>query len=98
MRERVFILPGRHQPPHNDHRTIIRAALAAIDRPLFLALITRDPCAGASGPGSALAEEALAHHTPERTPFSFAERLRFVRSMLSEKENARVHVVALPQP
>lgn len=99
MRERVYLLPGRHQPPHNDHRALIRAALAAIPpgAALGLALITRDPAAAVIAV-SALDREAQKHHAPERTPYSFLERRSFVRAMLTREENARVHVIPLPQP
>lgn len=96
MRERVFILPGRHQPPHNDHLAIIRRALELIDVELHIALITRDPAS--PSPRSELERESLEHHTADRTPFTFTERRRFVRAMLTPLENARVQVIALPQP
>lgn len=99
MRDRVYLLPGRHQPPHNDHRALIRAALAAIPPAgeLVVALITRDPAAAVLAL-TALDREAQKHHAPERTPYSFRERHRLIRAMLSREENARIRVLPLPQP
>jgi nicotinamide mononucleotide adenylyltransferase len=97
MRPRVYILPGRHQPPHNDHAAIIRRALELIDGDLFLALITRDPAASLFAV-SELDREAQQQHAPERTPYSFRERHEFIRALLTPAENARVHVIPLPQP
>src|SRR5262249_696587 len=76
--------------------TIIRRALERIDGALILALITRDPAS--PSPRTELERESLEHHAPERTPFTFRERARFVRMMLSAEENARVDIIALPQP
>lgn len=96
MRERVFILPGRHQPPHNDHVALLRRALETIaPNPLYLALIIADP---RPAPNLVSATE---HHAAERNPYSYAERVELVHAALSAETatiRERIHLLALPRP
>jgi nicotinamide mononucleotide adenylyltransferase len=92
----VFILPGRHQPPHNDHVEIIRRALARIDGTLHLALIVSPPARGV--PQDELEREARRQNDPERTPFSFADRAEMLEASLDRESLARVRIMALPRP
>jgi nicotinamide mononucleotide adenylyltransferase len=90
---RVFILPGRHQPPHNDHLALIRRTLERIDGELYLALLLADPAYAPE------LEDASEHHEKCRNPYSFDERRRMLRAALDEENiGARVHLLALPRP
>jgi len=92
----VFILPGRHQPPHNDHLEIIRRALARIDGTLYLALICSVPAYGP--PETELEREARRQNDPGRTPFSFRERVEMLEAALDRESRARLRIIPLPRP
>lgn len=48
--DRCHVLPGRHQPPHRDHLTVIHRALDATDEPLVIGLVVPTPSSpGGSG-------------------------------------------------
>jgi nicotinamide mononucleotide adenylyltransferase len=97
VRQRVNILPGRHQPPHRDHLALIAKALDAVDGPLFLALIVSPRTRGRAP--TELEREARRAHHPQRAPFSFVERLALIEAALAELPKAdRVRVIALPRP
>ncbi len=95
----VHILPGRHQPPHDDHFALIRHALSRIGGPLYVALIVDAP-----GPAPRSDFERAAHlmNQPERAPYSFDTRRRMIEAGASEcllpEESARLVVVPLVRP
>jgi hypothetical protein len=96
----LFILPGRHQPPHNDHLALIRAALEVVPGTLLVGLVFQR--APHSEPADAFEAEARAQNSPERCPFTVLERLELFEESLDEAlppaARARVRVIPLPRP
>lgn len=98
----TFILPGRHQPPHNDHLALIRAALAQVppDSSLAVGLVFARPAAGR--PLDPFDAEAREHHDPARCPFSVLERMAMLEAALDAElryaDRRRVRVIPLPRP
>ena len=103
--ERYTILPGRFQPPHNDHVALVRQLAATVSDPLYLGLITHAPLLVA-GPEPDMPEmehfdaEARRQNQPERTPFTFAQRAAMWRSIfVTEMDDLPApQVIALPRP
>jgi nicotinamide mononucleotide adenylyltransferase len=97
---RIHILPGRHQPPHNDHLALIERTLELVEGPLFVGLIV-SPLANDAAT-SAIEVEARRQNDPARAPFTFAERMAMLDDALDERlestARARARVVALPRP
>lgn len=93
-----LVLPGRLQPPHNDHLELICRAieLATRTQPVAVALLVAAPEHGP--PRDAFDEEARRHHEPARCPFSFWERKRMLEAALDPAHLARVDIVPLPRP
>src|SRR5205814_1463984 len=59
----TFVLPGRHQPPHNDHLALIRAALDVVPESLLVGVVFQRAPQGE--PADAFEAEARAQHAPE---------------------------------
>ena len=91
----LYLLPGRHQPPHRDHLEIVRVALSSIEGTLYLGLIVSPPI---EGEADDFEREARLHHLPERTPFTFDQRRRLMEAALEPEEILRVRIVPLPRP
>lgn len=96
----LYLMPGRHQPPHDDHFALIRSALARVPGDLYLALIAAPPAGGA--PDSELEREARAANAPSRCPYSFDTRRRMLEAgaaeLLLPEETARLRIVPLVRP
>jgi nicotinamide mononucleotide adenylyltransferase len=97
----LYLLPGRHQPPHHDHLVVIRAALSRIAPEfLYLGLIVSPPATGADA--GELEAEARRQNDPARTPFTFDQRRQLIEAAMFEcllpEESARVRIVPLPRP
>src|SRR4051812_5643444 len=97
---RTFVLPGRHQPPHNDHLALIRAALEVVPESLLVGIVfQRAPLDEAA---DAFEAEARAQHAPERCPFTVIQRIELLEAALDETlpspARGRVRVIPLPRP
>lgn len=96
----TFVLPGRHQPPHNDHLALIRSALDAVPGRLLIGLVFQRPPQGE--PADAFEAEARTQNSLERCPFTVVERLELMELALDEvlppALRARVRVLPLPRP
>jgi nicotinamide mononucleotide adenylyltransferase len=96
----TFVLPGRHQPPHNDHLALIRVALAAVPGPLLVGIVFQRPPHGE--PADAFEAEARAQHAPERCPFTVLQRIELLEAAFDEalpgRARDRVRVIPLPRP
>ena len=95
------ILPGRFQPPHNDHVALVREVATTVPPPLYLGLIVHAPDLAADPDAHmGLDSEARQHNQPERNPFTFAERHAMWQYILA-RELADVPapiILALPRP
>ena len=96
----TFVLPGRHQPPHNDHLALIRAALSVVPEPLLIGIVFQRTPQGE--PADGFEAEARAQHAPERCPFTVAQRIELLEAALDETlpghARGRVRVIPLPRP
>lgn len=96
---RVHILPGRHQPPHDDHFALIRHALSRIEGPLYLALIVDVP--GAL-PETEFERAAHVMNGRDRAPYTFDLRRRMLEAGAAEcllpEETSRLVIVPLVRP
>jgi nicotinamide mononucleotide adenylyltransferase len=97
----VHILPGRHQPPHDDHVALIRSALSrVVPSTLYVGLIVSPPPEG--DPVDAMEAEARRQNEPPRCPFTFDQRRRLVEAAMFDcllpEESALVRVIPLPRP
>lgn len=96
---RVHILPGRHQPPHDDHFALIRHALSRIEGALYLGLIVDVPGVESRTP---FERAGKIMNAPDRAPYSFDVRREMVEAGVAEcllaEESARVQVVPLVRP
>src|SRR5262245_1271083 len=90
----LWILPGRHQPPHRDHFALIRAALErTAPEVLYLGLIVSAPSDDPAG--TELEAEARRQNDPARAPYSFDRRRRLIEAAVSDP---RLRIVPLPRP
>jgi hypothetical protein len=96
----TFVLPGRHQPPHNDHLALIRAALDVIREPLLVGVVFQRAPQG--DPADPFEAEARAQHAPGRCPFTVTQRIELLEAALDETlpghARGRVRAIALPRP
>lgn len=96
----TFVLPGRHQPPHNDHLALIRSALDVVPGRLLIGLVFQRPPQGE--PADAFEAEARTQNSPERCRFTVVKRLELMElaldEMLPPALRARVRVIPLPRP
>lgn len=97
----VYLLAGRHQPPHDDHVALIRAALSRVaPEILYLGLIVSPAAEGV--PTDELEAEARRQNAEERSPFTFDRRRQMMEAALLEcllpEESARVRLVFMPRP
>ena len=91
----TWILPGRHQPPHNDHLRIIERALELAPR-LVVGLIVHAAAAGE--PQSAFERIAREENAAERAPFTLLERIEMLHAALTPRQRERVTLVGMPRP
>lgn len=97
---RYYLLPGRLQPPHVDHLTTVKQALAITPDRLIMGLIVSP--VNPAPPYGPFELEAGLQHLPERNPFTYLERVALLEAALDEAlapaDRARVHIMALPRP
>lgn len=95
----TWILPGRHQPPHNDHLRILERALDVAPR-VVVGLIVH--CARDDAPSATAFERlALEENDPTRAPFSLLERIAMFDAALASWPaalRARVTLLGIPRP
>lgn len=94
----TWILPGRHQPPHNDHLRILERALDVAPR-VVVGLIVH--CAREDEPATAFERLAHEENDPSRAPFTLLERIAMFEAALAPWAadlRARVTVLGIPRP
>lgn len=88
----TWILPGRHQPPHNDH-------LLVLERALDVAHVV--PSALPETHATRFERLALEENDPSRAPFTLLERIAMFDAELaswSPEQRARVTLLGIPRP
>lgn len=94
----TWILPGRHQPPHNDHLRILERALDIAPH-VVVGLIVHRVREGA--PASAFERLAREENDPARAPFTLLERIAMFEAALASwpaAPRARVTLLGIPRP
>ncbi len=106
-KQEYYIYPGRFQPPHNDHIVAIVDALEKCGDPFFIGLIiglivSDNHNLSDDEHVTAFEKEARRQNSPERTPFSFYQRLEFIERSLAKKLSKetleRLRIIPIPRP
>ena len=94
------ILPGRFQPPHQDHVSLVESVLAESDQVLHVGIVFDSPGAADDPWFSRLNAEAKRQHEPDRCPFTVTERLAMWRDIIDARAlpASRLVLLALPRP
>ncbi len=95
------ILPGRFQPPHNDHVELVRRVAQIVSQPFYLGLIVHAPGVPPRPRTPRwFDQEARRQNLPERTPFTMAQRMSMWSAIFEHELDGipRPAVIGLPRP